>query len=275
MYSLRIEARLALAVVMMACMCVAPARLRAQSLPELDVEQEGLAGKPEAGHWSGAIGAVLVSRPRYEGAETSRVRVAPLLLVRYDNVFFGPLGLGWAAIRWGDFRAGPVLGYEGGRRESVDPHLLGLGDVPRSITGGMFAAYRLERFELAATVRQAITHRENGLNGFVRLDYRVRLIPRRLELRIGPHVDFGNAVYEQTRFGVSVAQSEQSGLPVFTPGGGVRDVGVRANLTYLYSEHLLLRGFAGVSRLTADAADSPIVLERTQRFFGAGIAYHF
>jgi outer membrane scaffolding protein for murein synthesis (MipA/OmpV family) len=27
--------------------------------------------------------------------------------------------------------------------------------------------------------------------------------------------------------------------------------------------------------LTADPAASPIVLDRTQRFFGAGIAYHF
>jgi len=271
---LRIQARLTLVALMLVCLCVAPV-LRAQSLPELDVEQEGLAGKPEAGHWSASIGAGLVSRPRYEGADSSRVRLAPLLLIRYDDVFFGPLGLGWAAIHSGDFRAGPVLGHEGGRRESVDSHLYGLGNIPGSITGGVFATYRLERFDIAATVRQAITHRDNGLNGFVRLEYRVRLIPRQLELRIGPHLDFGNAVYEQTRFGVSAVQSERSGLPVFTPGGGLRDVGMRANLTYLCSEHLLLRAFAGMSRLTADPADSPIVLDRTQRFFGAGIAYHF
>jgi len=36
-----------------------------------------------------------------------------------------------------------------------------------------------------------------------------------------------------------------------------------------------LRLFADVNRFTADTADSPIVLQRTQRFVGGGIAYHF
>jgi len=59
------------------------------------------------------------------------------------------------------------------------------------------------------------------------------------------------------------------------PGGGLEDVGLRASLTYVSSEHLILRLFADVNRFTADTADSPIVLQRTQRFLGGGIAYHF
>jgi len=64
-------------------------------------------------------------------------------------------------------------------------------------------------------------------------------------------------------------------LPVFTPGGGLEDVGLRVSLTYVSSDHLILRLFADVNRFTADTADSPIVLQRTQRFVGGGIAYHF
>ena len=271
----RLQIEVGLARVALMLVCVAPMSLRAQSLPEMELEQEGLAGKPETGHWSAAIGAGLTSRPRYQGADSYRVRLVPLALIRYDNLVLGPFGLGWMAIHQGGFRAGPVLGYEGGRRESADPHLYGLGDIPSSITGGVFAAYRFAPFEIAATARQAITHRNNGLNGFVRFEYHVQGVPHPWDLRIGTHFDFANAVYEQTRFGVSPLQSEQSGLPVFTPGGGLKDVGFRASLTYVSSDHLILRLFADVNRFTADTADSPIVLQRTQRFLGGGIAYHF
>ena len=274
MYGLRIKAGWLGSVTLM-FVCAAPVYLRAQSLPELEVEQEGLAGKPEGDHWSAAVGAGLVSRPRYQGADTYRVRLAPLVLIRYDDLLLGPFGLEWIAIRHGGFRAGPVLGYEAGRRQSVDPHLYGLGDIPSSISGGAFLAYRFEPFEIAATARQAITHRGNGLNGFVRFEYDVQLIPRQWDFRIGTHLDFANSVYEQTRFGVSPIQAEQSGLPVFTPDGGLKDVGLRASLTYISTEHLILRAFADVNRFTGDAADSPVVLNRTQRFFGGGIAYQF
>jgi outer membrane scaffolding protein for murein synthesis (MipA/OmpV family) len=276
MCTLRIEVRLARVALMVACgISVGPMPLWAQSLPEQEVEQEGLAGKPEEGQFTGALGAGLVSRPRYQGADTSRVRLAPLVLLRYGNVFFGPLGLGWAAIHTDDFRAGPVLGYEGGRRESADPHLYGLGDIRGSITGGAFATYRFEPFEIGATVRQSLTHRDNGLNGFVRFEYVLQIVPHEWDFRIGPHLDFADAVYEQTQFGVSTIQSEQSGLLVFTPGGGLRDVGLRASLTYISTDHLVLRAFAGISKFMGDAADSPIVLSRTQHFIGSGIAYHF
>ena len=247
----------------------------AQSLPEQEAEQEGLAGRAEEGQLTGAIGAALVSRPRYEGAETDRVRLAPLLLLRYDNLFLGPLGLGWAAIHSGDFRAGPMLGYEGGRRESSDPRLYGLGDIHSSVTGGVFAIYRYAPFEIGVTMRQALTHRDNGLNGVVRFEYILQIVPHEWQLRLGPRLEFSNGVYEQTRFGVTALQSAQSGLPIYTPSGGIKDVGLRATLTYLSTENLVFRGFLDISRLAGDTADSPIVLRREQHFAGVGLAYHF
>jgi outer membrane scaffolding protein for murein synthesis (MipA/OmpV family) len=70
-------------------------------------------------------------------------------------------------------------------------------------------------------------------------------------------LDFANSVYEQTRFGVSPIQSEESGLPVFTPKGGLKDVGLRASLTYISTEHLILRAFADVNRFTGDRPTVP------------------
>jgi outer membrane scaffolding protein for murein synthesis (MipA/OmpV family) len=275
MLRLRIETGLGQLGLLVACVfCVAPVPLRAQSLPDLELEQEGLAGKPQPGHWNVALGVALASVPRYQGADTTRSRLLPLMLIRRDDFFLGPFGLGWVAIHWDGFRAGPVLGYEGGRRQSADPHLTGLGDISASITGGMFAAYRFGPFEIGATARQAITHRDNGLNALVRLDYRLPM-PQRWDLRIGSHLELANAVYEQTHFGISAVQSEQSGLPVFTPAGGLKDVGLHASLTYFWGEHVILRAFGDISRFTADTEDSPIVLDRRQGVFGGGIAYRF
>ena len=251
------------------------APVRAQLLDEQQLETEGLGAKPPTGEWSVTLGAALASVPRYPGADTRRIRVRPLFLVRYENLFLGPLGLGWSAINVGGFHAGPILGFEGGRRASEDPHLTGLGDISRSVTGGAFVRYRVGSFEISATVRQALTHSGNGLNGLAQLDYHAAIGPQRLVLIVGPKLGFANRQYEQNWLGVTPIQSEQSGLPVFTPGGGIKDVGVRASITYSSTEHLLIRAFADLKKLTGDAANSPIVQNRTQTLVGVGAAYHF
>jgi MipA family protein len=268
---------LAKVVVMLAgAFSLVPAPVQAQeTLPETEIEQEGLAKKPQTGHWSATLGAGVASVPRYQGADTSRTKLVPLVSIRYDNIFFGPFGLGWSAINRDGFHAGPVLGYQGGRSDRRDPELAGLGNIPSSVTGGAFASYRFASFEILATVRKALTHSGNGLNGLVKFDYRPAIMPKRLDLRIGPQVEFANSQYERTYFGVSPVQAAQSGYPVFTPGGGVVEVGFRANLTYLATEHIALRAFAEVKKFTGDTANSPIVERQTERFVGIGAAYHF
>lgn len=265
-----------LVVLLASASSLVPAAARAQeSLPETEIEQEGLAKQPPPGQWSVTLGAGLASVPRYQGADTSRTKLVPLISIRYADFFFGPFGLGWSAINWDGFHAGPVLGYEGGRNERRDTELYGLGDIPSSITGGAFATYRIGSFEILATVRKALTHSGNGLNGLVHLDYRANIIPRRLNLRVGPLLEFANSQYEQTWFGVSPTQAAQSGYPVFTPGGGIKDVGLKADLTYFATERFLLRAFAEVKKFSGDTANSPIVERQTERFVGIGAAYRF
>ncbi len=179
------------------------------------------------------------------------------------------------AINWNGFRAGPVVGFEGGRDQSDDSRLNGLGDIQPSATAGIFAAYRFGPFEALATARQAIIHTSNGFTGLALVNYRARLIPQKLDFSAGPDLEFADSQYDRTWFGVTAGQSAQSGLPVFTPGAGVKDVGLHTSLTYYYSDHLLLRGFASVKELTGDIANSPIVQSKTQALVGIGAAYHF
>jgi len=251
---------------------VRPRLGRAQTLGDEQIQTSGRVPQD----WNVTVGIGVGAEPTFPGASAYRASPIPLVAVKYrDLVFLGPGGLGVNVIDWRGFRAGPLLGYGPGRDQSDDPHLNGLGDIARTVTGGGFISYTAGPIRVAGTLRQALTHSSYGLTGRLQLDYRQPLIPRKLFFEAGPEVDFANDRYARTWFGVSPGQSVASGLPVFTPGGGVKDVGANANLTYRYTQHILLRGFVDVRELVGDVADSPIVQSKTQALVGAGVAYHF
>lgn len=251
------------------------AAAHAQTLSEEEIEQQGLAGKPKD-NWSVTLGPGLVGRPIYPGASDERLRFVPLFSVNYRNlVALGPGGLRMDMIRWKGFQAGPVLGFEGGRKESESSALHGLGDIGASLTAGGFVSYRYKCWEFYGTALQAITHSGNGLTALVRLDYRAALIPDKLNLSVGPEISLIDGSASQAWFGISQIQSLQSGLPVFTPGGGLKDVGLRASLTYNLSDHILLHSFGTMKQLIGEVSNSPIVQDKTQLLAGLGLAYRF
>lgn len=248
----------------------------AQSLQEEGLEQQGLGTVATMDNWNVSLGLGLAIKPKFPGAGDYHARPIPFVSIIYGDPFFlGPSGLGMNVIDWNGLRAGPVIGFLGGRNQDDDPHLNGLGNISASITAGLFANYRLGPIEIAGTVRQAVTHSNNGLLGLVRVDYHIPALPQDWEATIGPDLEFANVRYDETWFGVSQDQSVQSGLSPYNSGAGVKDVGLHANLTYFYSENILLRMFASIEQLTGDDANSPIVQNKMQSLIGFGVAYHF
>ena len=242
------------------------------------LEQGGLAQEAATGRWSVAIGTGPAVVPNYPGARDDRIRLVPFISASYSgeaHFFVGPFGLGFSPINVGGFHAGPIIGLMPNRQQSDDPHLNGLGDIATSATVGVFALYRVGPLGITTAVEQAVTHRDNGLIGLAQINYHLAIIPDNLDILFGPELEFGNAEHQRTWFGVTPAQSASSGLPAFTPGAGIIGAGMHAALNYRYSQHLLLRAFADVKRLTGDAADSPIVERSTQELVGVGIAYRF
>ncbi len=254
----------------------------AQEISDQAVEQSDIGGQA-SGKWNINLGAGIGAAPAYPGAKRDQLEPVPFASITYDKLFFvGPLGLGFNAFRWASadgqygFRAGPVIGYMGGRKESVDSHLAGLGDIQPSLTAGLFATFRAGPFEFATTARQAVTHTDNGLLGLTSVTYHLPVVANKLDVAFGAHLTAANATYSNAWFGVSADQSAQSGLPVFTPKSGVLlEPGLLASATYRYSEHVFVRGFASVKQLTGDDANSPIVQSKTQASMGLGAGYHF
>jgi outer membrane scaffolding protein for murein synthesis (MipA/OmpV family) len=245
-----------------------------QSLESQALEQQGLT-RPQMG-WAGTVGAGLALAAKYPGASAQRARLAPLIAIDYDDrISVGPLGIAVAALRWRGLRAGPVLGFQRGRRDSDDPRLAGLGDISSSVTGGFFAAYTRGPLEVSATARQALSHSSNGLSGLLQVNVRHAFVLARTFAAAGPDLEFGNGDFQRTWFGISPVQSSTSGLPVYVPRAGINRIGIHADLTHRATQHILLRFFARLSDLTGEASQSPIVERRVQFDVGAGIAYHF
>jgi outer membrane scaffolding protein for murein synthesis (MipA/OmpV family) len=64
-----------------------------------------------------------------------------------------------------------------------------------------------------------------------------------------------------------------SGYPVYTPGAGPRNLQFGATANHFFAGRWIAVGGLGIGRLLGDAADSPIVRERTHVTGFAAIGY--
>jgi len=247
-----------------------------QSLPQQNTDQTDAVPQSAQSSWEVSIGGGAAGGPVYPGA--ARYRTEPIFLgsLAYRGLaFLGPAGLGSSEIFAPGLHYGPIVDFAGGRNETSDKQLRGLGNISPTLAMGVIGLWRFRGFELIGIVRQAVFHTNYGLVGRVQFDRRIVLVPGMLTLLGGPEADFGDGPYERTWFDVSQHQVEVSGLPAYKPIGGVVDAGLFLNLDYRYSEHILVRTFGEFRWLMGSAARSPIVQNNTQAIFGVGVAYSF
>ena len=79
----------------------------------------------------------------------------------------------------------------------------------------------------------------------------------------------------ESYFGVTGAQSANSGLAQYDAKAGVKRVDVKGSITYMMTENWLVTGAAGAGFLMDDAKDSPIVKDDVQPFAMLGVSYRF
>ncbi|MDR3440752.1 MipA/OmpV family protein [Telmatospirillum sp.] len=239
------------------------------------LEQPAPSDRASHGPWNVTLGLGGGYAPRFEGADRYHVVPVPFASVSYAGMgSVGPEGFSANILRSGGFRAGLLVGYSGGRDESDDPHLRGLGDISTAVQMGGFVAYQWSAFEIRGQIRQAVTHSGNGLEGSLGVNYMMRPTAAWM-VKLGPQLVFADSDYMKKYFGITAVQSHNSGLHAYTARGGLKDVAFGLNTTYQLSEHWLLFGIAKVSEIIGDAADSPVVQTKEQAFTGAGLAYHF
>src|SRR5258708_14124672 len=99
-----------------------------------------------------ALGAGVGFAPRFEGSNHERAHLAPVVHLAYGPVFFGLGGLGVNLYRDPRWRFGANLAFGGGRRESADDRLPGLGDVDPTVLPGPFPLYQTRQVPARAHI---------------------------------------------------------------------------------------------------------------------------
>jgi len=226
------------------------------------------------------VGGLVVVSPIFEGARSYQALGIP---------FVAPAGWGndggFVQIKGADdvrlrlfgasgFEFGPLAGYRFGRDEDDDSHLKGLGSIDGGLVVGGFATYRTGPFSISASYHHQATGDDTG--GLIRLGAEVVSRPSaavKLTTSIG--TNYALQDYMTAFFGVDALQSKASGLAIYQPSAGFKDIYAGVTATMDLSDRWSLLLIGRYSRLIGDAAESPIVETENQLYGGLALSYKF
>jgi MipA family protein len=229
------------------------------------------------------IGAGARARPAYDGADRLRGDVIPYLRL-YGEHFFarttqGMLEGGWRAQPIGVWVFGLQAAYEAGRvtDESAFLKSLNFENLGPGASIGLHAEgdWKIGPMPLNALLRyRQHVDADQGTQADLRMT-----------AGIFSHSGVSAAVFGQLTwadsksmhgyFGITPQQSPATGLPAYDAGSGIRTLQLGLLGSVELSEHWLMPWGFTFQVLEGDAADSPLVRDRTNVFVNAGIAYRF
>ena len=217
--------------------------------------------------------------PDYFGSDDYEVEADLVFFLRFgrfltlenDGASFNILGVK-------DFQLGPVVRISGGRDESENPALEGLGDIGASLDVGAFVKANVAD-RLIARLRyfRAVGGADNGGLADVTLS---ALLYKKDDFSVAMSLrgSWAGKTRAEQFFSISAEQSARSGLPEFSTGASAQDARVSVGARWEFATNWSLNGFARYSRLLGDIADSPIVDpsgSANQFTIGSYVAYTF
>jgi outer membrane scaffolding protein for murein synthesis (MipA/OmpV family) len=233
------------------------------------------------------IGGGIGSTTEYAGGKDRIVGVVPGM--RY--VTSGGHLLEWygtyAQYNFGDlagFQWGPALALRLGRRNVDDPVVSQVHSVDTTLEGGGFVGYEYSHVgDIPYRLRGEVTVVTNA--GVVYSGARVSLntsawfpVHQRMFVGGGLGATWVSAGFNETYYGVTAEDAAKSGLPMYTPGGGLNQVTGWLAAIYQINPSWYAGAMIYYQRISGDAAASPIVTQRgtrNQLTYGVGIAYAF
>jgi MipA family protein len=240
------------------------------------------------------IGGALL--PRYEGSGDYRLSPAAAIRGKVSGVSFITQGTALFVDVIPDtrgpgtkFSVGP-MGHVTLNRSSLkttrDPQIVALGRIPVAVeigghvgvtrTGLITSDYDSLNFDVA--VSHDVTGVHDSLIVTPSITYGTPL-SRKAYVGATMSADHVGGGYARTYFGVAPAQSLASGLPIYNPASGVKDVNVALFGNVSLTGDLLggLSAFAigNYSKLLGAFGRSPVVRDRNQWFGGLGLAFTF
>ena len=236
-------------------------------------QYQGIVSLPPVGPGDSRLllGGSAISRPAYLGSDDRVWMVLPSIDYANRNGFFASSasGIGYSLINTRSTQFGIRLIPRFGRSENDSNDLRGMGDIGFGAEGSVFWTHALsDAWTVGANLRGGSRGGEFDLGA--RRD--LALAPR-TRMSVFGFATTANAKSNGTSYGVDAGQAIASGYPVYSPGAGLRNVQFGATVNHFFAGRWIAVGGLGVGRLLGDAADSPIVRERTHVTGFAAIGY--
>ena len=235
------------------------------------------------GGWSFSVGGGFQIGPRYEGSSRTETTPLPVASAQWQSgstwgtTFFASTdsGLGLAFGDEESFVFGVAMTYSGGRRESEDPRLRGLGNIDPSVLGGVFLDVPLGPISFRIDTQSDLSG-ETGT--FVNIGLGAGIpITERLSLGASAFATWADADHMAAYFSVTRRQAQRSraGLRPFDADAGFKSVTFGLDATYAFTPNWHLNLSGGVINLIGDAARSPISSRDVQPTFSVSLVFSF
>lgn len=247
-------------------------------------------------------GLGIVSAPRYEGADNSKLRALPVLQVQWSNgVFISGMSAGMHLSANPIVEYGPLLSIHPRRTESgagqelggiegfstsllpstaremdSENPLVGMEEIKTRAEAGAFLNYYLSpQWRLTSSVLAGAGNDGKGVRGEIGI--------QRLAMQLAPHhtvsvsagLSFVNRHYQQSYFGVDADQAARSGNRYYRPDGGLKDVRIGARWNWALTPSWMLTSSVQAVRLAGDARRSPLVERPDNLTVSTAFAYRF
>lgn len=223
--------------------------------------------------------------PRYSGSDKSRVSAAQVVDYAMANGFFVSTtrGIGYGN-SFGNLDYNAALSYRAGRKDrdvssdsiaSGSDDLRGMGDIKGSAIVVPGLGYRVTDWltvQLQAEV--PVSERDNGEAVHFGIASPLYTSPKNV-LTLALTGSWGSSKYVQTYYGVNAAQSAASGFARHDAGSGIYAYSLNLDWTHKLTSRWSLLAAAGVTQLTGEAGDSPIVQRKTSPVGSLKVTYSF
>ncbi len=249
-------------------------RTETAPIPDLPLRNVPPVGEPAPPtEWKFTLGGGFAYVPRYEGSANDRFRVMPLFDATNGHVFISPqrgIGYNFSNDPAREYGVRLTMGHP--RWQNADPRLTGMGDIRYSLEGGAFLNLRFAPWYISSAITSGIHGTHVELGGGIGLP-----ISATDRLRLGVNLNWANAKYNQTYFGVTPDQAFASGyvLTPFDASAGIKDYALTANWAHNFGKQWYSSAGVSFKRLVGSAANSPLTLRRNQPSANFLVGYRF
>lgn len=246
-------------------------------------DSDGSSGGILGTEWTLKVGAGASYSPDYEGSDDYEWNFVPIVQAKWRDLFTvgrvsGGLGVEATPFRYDTFSFGFGVAYWGGRDDSDNAALSGLGDIDPTLMGTATIANRFQFVEARATLLHDFTGNRDGTAVKLGLGAPLPMSDTGVRLIAGVDTTWADENHMSKTFGINAAQAAQSGYATHDADASFKDISASLTASYDITDDVAVVVRGQVKQLLGDAADSPIVDQNgsaTQGSIFAGITYQF